>query len=236
MKAGMTEHVLANLVSMSSAVRRGLPVLLLYGGVDPALTRDIEECSSYHVLPPAPDRDTAERVRAILQFRGWADYRVPVRLERFSISLSPPHTDRRPLDPACFGSPFNGNQLIKGGAGVSGEFAKDAGEQHEAASAQSESVLEQFDGFVDRIDDGRAFVTLRSREYGDSLYGHYPAGLLQGKGIEDQDRFVCWTVATGETTRVKIKSVSKGIVTTEQLRAIDEENERILPSDDTIDY
>jgi len=105
-----------------------------------------------------------------------------------------------------------------------------------AVTAQGELILEQFDGFVDQIEGDTAYVTLKSREHGDVLYGQYSAALLKSKGIEEQDRFLCQTVALGETIRVDIEAVPLAIVTKEQLHAIDEEIERILPSDDGIDY
>lgn len=60
-------------------------------------------------------------------------------------------------------------------------------------------VLERFDGFVDCIDCGRAFVTLRSK-HGDELIGEYPAVELERLGIRERRRFICETVRvqTGE--------------------------------------
>jgi hypothetical protein len=236
MKASLTEHVLANLGSMGSAARKGLPVLLLYGGIDPALAENSEVCEKYCVLPPAPDRSTAERARSILQIRGWTDFRVPERLERSSISLSPPNGSRSSVDRGVPNSGSDQGRRAATGNIPVGELATTCDQRNGSRSALSESILEHFDGFVDRIDGDTAYVTLKSREHGDVLYGQYPAALLSSKGVGDQERFICKTVGASETTRIEIAGVPAAVVTDEQLRAIDEEIERILPSDDSIDY
>lgn len=109
-------------------------------------------------------------------------------------------------------------------------------QQLKAVTTQAELILEQFDGFVDQIEGDTAYVTLKSREHGDVLYGQYSAAPLKRKGIEDQDRFLCRTVPVGDTIRVEIEAVRPATVTKEQLHAIDEKIEKILPSDDGIDY
>lgn len=99
-----------------------------------------------------------------------------------------------------------------------------------------ETVLEHFDGFVDAIDDGVAYITLKSREHGDELAGEYSAALLRENGINEQNRFACKTVRVGGATKVEIEAVPKIVVTEEQIREIDDELNRMLPDDDGVDY
>src|SRR5690348_2078972 len=87
MRAKQSEYVLANLASMSATVRRGMPVLLLYSSLGAAEAERIAEYKCYHVLPPAPDKDTAERARDVLHGRGWSDFNPPEGLAMPSISL-----------------------------------------------------------------------------------------------------------------------------------------------------
>jgi hypothetical protein len=235
MISSLTGNVLANLAMMSKAARRELPVLVLYGTINVSAV-DCDFGRYYHILPPAPDRDTAERTRDILRTRGWRDDVAPEQLKRLSFSLSPPgdlpiSPDRRPANLACEDSPLNAAESNLVSNSVIGEA-----QQHGTETAQAESILERFDGFVDQIDGDTAYVTLKSQEHGDVLYGEYSAALLRSKGIEEQDRFICKTVSLGEATRVDIEAVPVAIVTKEQIQAIDVEIERILPSDDSIDY
>jgi serine/threonine protein kinase len=97
-------------------------------------------------------------------------------------------------------------------------------------------ILEQFEGFVDRIENGTALVTLTSREHGDQLLGEYSAKLLAEQGIHEQSRFLCRTVQEGRGTRVEIEALPKVAVTEQQIREIDDELNRMLPADDDVDY
>ena len=235
MKTGLTEYVLANLASMSTTMRRGVPVLLLYSSIEVVGPVKIAECRNYHVLPPAPDRDIAERTRAVLQDRGWNDHESPAGLDVPSISLSPPVSL-----PACddrrLGEPEIVEAQESGTTSEPGAITRIEGQQHSVSSAnQGEVILEHFDGFVDNIDGDTAYVTLRSREHGDELSGQYSASLLKIKGIHEQNRFLCKTVRIGNSTRVDIETVPKMIVTKEQLQEIDDEINRMLPDDD-VDY
>jgi hypothetical protein len=235
MKKSLTEHVLANMAMMSKTVQRGFPVLVLYGAMNTSV-KDCDFGKYYHVLPPAPDRVTAERTRDLLRNRGWRDDVAPEPLEQLSFSLSPPGDlptvpDRRPAIPAWEESLLNVAE-----SDLAGNTVIEEGQQLGTETVQAESILERFDGFVDQIDGDTAYVRLKSREHGDVLYGEYSAALLRSKGIEEQDRFICKTVSLGEATRVDIEAVPLAIVTKEQLQAIDEETERVLPSDDSIDY
>ena len=95
-----------------------------------------------------------------------------------------------------------------------------------------EVVLESFEGRVDQIKGDTAYVRLKSHEQGDVLYGKYPASQLLEKGIEEQGRFLCTTVKVNGTTRVDIQAIPSVPVTDEELRAIEEKIDRVLPRDD----
>ena len=99
-------------------------------------------------------------------------------------------------------------------------------------NAPREVVLESFEGFVDQVEGDTAYVRLKSREHGDVLYGEYPASQLLEKGIEEQGRFLCETVKVDGTTRVDMQAIPSVPATDEQLRAIEEKIDRVLPRDD----
>lgn len=54
--------------------------------------------------------------------------------------------------------------------------------------------LETFNGFVDGIKNGIAYVTLKSIEHGDTLWGEIEAQKLLDLGICERRRFKCMTV------------------------------------------
>jgi hypothetical protein len=100
------------------------------------------------------------------------------------------------------------------------------------ANSQTETVLESFEGFVDQIDGDTAFVRLKSREHGDVLYGEHSAEQLLAKGIEEQTRFLCKTIKANGATRVELQAIPRTRATEQQLRAIDEKIDKVLPRDD----
>lgn len=101
-----------------------------------------------------------------------------------------------------------------------------------AAAKVEEKVLESFLGYVDHVEGDTAYVRLKSREHGDILYGQYPASELAFKGISEQTRFLCETVKVGESTRLDLKALPDVEVTEEELRAIEEKIDRVIPRDD----
>jgi hypothetical protein len=101
-----------------------------------------------------------------------------------------------------------------------------------SSNAPREVVLESFEGFVDHVEGDTAYVRLKSREHGDVLYGEYPTSQLLEKGIEEQGRFLCKTVKVDGTTRVDMQAIPSVPATDEQLRAIEEKIDRVLPRDD----
>ncbi len=60
-------------------------------------------------------------------------------------------------------------------------------------TCDSATLLERFEGFVDQIEDGTAYVTLTS-EAGETLDGEYPAAELEALGIRERRRFICTTL------------------------------------------
>jgi hypothetical protein len=100
------------------------------------------------------------------------------------------------------------------------------------ATKVEEKVLESFVGYVDQVEDGMAYVRLKSREYGDILYGQYPASELASKGIYEQTRFLCETVKVGENTRLDLKALPDLAVSCEERLAIEEKIDRVIPRDD----
>jgi hypothetical protein len=92
-------------------------------------------------------------------------------------------------------------------------------------------VLETFEGFVDQIVGDVAHVTLTS-EYGDTLYGEYLAADLACKGIEERSRFKVVTVEVNGTVRVDIEPIPDRELTADEERAIQEEIEQQLGTDE----
>ena len=86
-----------------------------------------------------------------------------------------------------------------------------------AVAEATDVVLETFEGYVDRVDGETAHVQLKSREYGDVLYGTYPTSQLSAKGIEEQSRFLCETVKVDGTTRIDLRALPDVELTDEEL-------------------
>jgi hypothetical protein len=80
-------------------------------------------------------------------------------------------------------------------------------------------LLESFEGFVDQIDGGTAYVTLKS-EHGDTLHGVYPAAKLAELGIKERRRFTCRTIERGGRVEVDLTAIPEMDVTPEDQQAI----------------
>lgn len=93
------------------------------------------------------------------------------------------------------------------------------------------TVLEEFEGFVDQIDDDTAYVTLKS-EHGEILYGEYSAGELSAKGITERRRFRCKTIEEDGEVRVVFEAVPDVPVSKEEEDAIDQRIDELLADDD----
>jgi hypothetical protein len=68
------------------------------------------------------------------------------------------------------------------------------GRTSENTTIRSEKILEDFIGYIDRVDGDIAYITLRSKHNDDILYGEYSAIELAKKNIYEQDQFSCKTI------------------------------------------
>ena len=99
-------------------------------------------------------------------------------------------------------------------------------------AADSATVLETFDGFVDRIEGQTAFVTIQSRENGDVEAGTYSAPELGKLGIQEQSCFVFKTVKVGDAIRPVFEPVPQEAIADEVVREIDAMIDKALPRED----
>ena len=82
-------------------------------------------------------------------------------------------------------------------------------------------VLEGFQGFVVKINEPWAHVTLTS-ENGEELAGTYPAEELAARGVGERDRFTLETIDRGATVGFDIKLVLRRVVSPAEQLAIRE--------------
>jgi hypothetical protein len=94
---------------------------------------------------------------------------------------------------------------------------------------EGKTVLETFDGIVDRIEGDTAFVTLQSRANGDVEKGTYSASQLARMGIHEQSCFVFKTVDVGNAIRPVFEPVPQEPVAAEVVREIDSQIDQPLP-------
>lgn len=97
--------------------------------------------------------------------------------------------------------------------------------------SEEETVLETFDGWVDRFDGDWAYITLTSRHNGDALYAEYPTRKFVELGIYEEDPFVCKVVSRGEWSRIQIEAVPPVEITPEEALRIKTEIEKAFPGD-----
>ena len=97
------------------------------------------------------------------------------------------------------------------------------------------AVLEQFQGFVTKVEGDSAYVTLETAQ-GERVSGVYPAAELAANGVGERDRFSLATVDQGSSVRFDIRLIPRRVVSSEEQRAIQERIERTLdgytPGDD----
>lgn len=83
-------------------------------------------------------------------------------------------------------------------------------------------ILEEFNGFVDGIRGGIAFVTLKNNA-GEILEGEYPSDKLAEKGIRERRRFKLRTVQTGtDEVEVEFESIPDKKISEQRLKEIEE--------------
>lgn len=95
----------------------------------------------------------------------------------------------------------------------------------------SGNVLEAFEGFVDKFDNGVAHVTLKT-ESGETFYGEYPAAELKAQGIRERRRFKCWTVEVGPSVEFVVEQIPDRELSEERERQLDEWLRKSLGDDD----
>jgi len=85
---------------------------------------------------------------------------------------------------------------------------------------ESEKILEEFEGFVDRFDGEIAHVTLKMDE--EIFIGEYSTKELKEKGIKEHRRFKCWTVEKENKVVLKFESIPDKIITEDREKEINE--------------
>ncbi len=91
-------------------------------------------------------------------------------------------------------------------------------------------VLERFEGFVDGIRNGIAYVTLKS-EHGDTLWGRYEADKLAEHGIYENRRFKCQTVDIDGDVAIQFEAIPPVLMTREEEMELDRQL-RVMLGDD----
>lgn len=92
-------------------------------------------------------------------------------------------------------------------------------------------ILEEFEGFVDKIDGDVAHVTLTALS-GEKLYGEYPVAELNAHGIRERRRFKCRTVEVGTSVEFVIEPIPDRELSEERERQIDAWLRESLGDDD----
>ncbi len=103
----------------------------------------------------------------------------------------------------------------------------DARSQHEgnhASPGPQVTPTEEFQGFVEKIEDDKAYVRLDTSR-GERLCGPYPAEELASKGIGERDRFLLRAVKVGGAIRFDAELIPRKIISPERQRQIREEIE-----------
>jgi hypothetical protein len=94
---------------------------------------------------------------------------------------------------------------------------------------------ERFEGFVERLEEDVAYVSLES-ERGERLQGPYPADDLAAKGVGERDRFWLTLTDVGDSVRFDIQLIPRKTISAERQREIQQEIEQALggytPDDD----
>ena len=95
---------------------------------------------------------------------------------------------------------------------------------HASPGPQVTSTIEEFQGFVEKIEDDKAYVRLDTSR-GERLCGPYPAEELASKGIGERDRFLLRAIKVGGAIRFDTELIPRKIITPERQRQIREEIE-----------
>ena len=107
--------------------------------------------------------------------------------------------------------------------------------QAQLAVARRRPTSEQFEGFVEKVEEDVAYVTLDS-ERGERLQGPYPADELAARGVGERDRFRLTLTDAGDSVRFDIQLIPRQAISPERQRQIRQEIEQSLggytPDDD----
>jgi hypothetical protein len=101
----------------------------------------------------------------------------------------------------------------------------------ECATDLSDEVLEEFQGFVDKISGDVAYVTLRTIA-GEILWSEFPVSELAARGIRERRRFKCWTVRLNSEVRLKLEAIPDAPFSAEDEHRLEERLRRDLGDDD----
>ena len=103
------------------------------------------------------------------------------------------------------------------------------------AAPRRKPTSERFDGFVEKVEEDIAYVTLES-ERGERLQGPYPADELAAKGVGERDRFSLTLTDAGDSVRFDIQLIPRKEISPARQRQIRQEIEQSLggytPDDD----
>ena len=91
----------------------------------------------------------------------------------------------------------------------------------------TETILEEFAGFVDHIDGETAFVSLQSQS-GAELSGKYSAQELAEFGIQEHRRFKCRTVEIDGKVEVQFEAIPDIELTLAEEQSIDREIDELV--------
>lgn len=84
-------------------------------------------------------------------------------------------------------------------------------------------IIEEFDGFVESIDNDVAYITLTK---GDEVScGQYDANKLIEYGVRERRRFICRTVSCGNNIDIEFEPINDVVVSDAELEEI---NQRVL--------
>lgn len=84
------------------------------------------------------------------------------------------------------------------------------------------TVLEEFEGVLDKLEGDVAHVTLTSKLNGDVLLGEFTAAEMAAAGIRQGRRFECRVAEVGNSTETELKSIPDRKLSAERKREIEE--------------
>lgn len=84
-----------------------------------------------------------------------------------------------------------------------------------------ETVLEEFNCFLDKVDGSTAYFTMTAAN-GDVLWAEYPADKLMAMGVRERRRFKCRTIENEQGwTRIEFETIPDKELTEEFIQEVD---------------